>query len=301
MRNWPAALLEHLRGEEATPAICWLVEKRDGTFIRATEHDQDVPIPAGSPTTDLAGIYHAVANITASDIVSSTDLAVDNLEVQGAIAPAGQIVADVNLADIEAGVLNRAPVTVFVVNWRDPSMGYGILRRGWLGEIHPNSDGGFQTEIRGLLQAFSQTIVQTYGERCDVVRLGDARCKVNVAAFTIVVTATAVVNRKVFTVSGITSEAVDWYSGGILRPLTGVNAGRGIEREVKADSQGGTQGVIALWDGLPDDPAPGDTFALEAACDRSATMCRVKFANLVNFRGKGLFIPGMAALMKGPT
>lgn len=302
MRDWPPALLAYLRGEQAKTAICWLVEKRDGTVIRATEHDQDIEVPeSGSPSLNLGGTYHALANITASDITSTTDLSVDNMEIQGAIAPGGQIVADVTLQDIQAGVLNRAPVTAFLVNWESPGMGVGILRRGYLGEIQPNSDGGYRTELRGLVQVFSQNITQTYGESCDVRRLGDARCGFAVAGVTITVTASAVASRKQMTVTGITSQPIGYFDAGILRPLTGVNAGLALEREVKLDATGGTQGVISLWDGLPEEPEVGDTFALEPGCNRTLATCRDKFANLVNFRGKGVFIPGVAALLKGPT
>lgn len=301
MRTWPAALVEHLRGPQATPAICWMVEKRDGTFIRATEHDRDIVMPSSSPGVDISGHYHAGANITTTDITSTTNLSVDNLEVQGALAPTGQVIPDVTIRDIEAGLLDRAPVTVFIMNWRDPSMGYGILRRGNLGEIRPDSDGHYITEVRGLVQAFSQIIVQTYGELCDVVRLGDARCKINIAALTISVTATSVTNRRRFQVSDISASPVGYFNNGILRPLTGINAGMAIERQVKLDDYAASHGYLDLWDALPEDPAPGDTFALEPGCDRTKATCIATFNNVPNFRGKGVYIPGADAMMKGPT
>jgi uncharacterized phage protein (TIGR02218 family) len=294
-----AQLLAHLQADISTLGICWCIEKHDGTRVLGTDHDKNVTVPTfGSPADDLAGTYLAGANITGSDVTSSTDMSVDNAEAQGAFPEPGNLTVDVTVADIEAGLLDNAPVTLFALNWRDPSIGYVILRRGILGQISRTSDFAYTVELRGLVQYLSQTIIETFSDTCLVVRLGDARCKLDVAAITIDVTAFAVTSRKQFTTSGIPIDTADGYfAAGILRGLTGANTG--YEREVKRH----TGPALELWDELPADITVGDTFALEPGCDRTALACRTKFPvnNIVNYRGYGIYIPGVLAVLAGPT
>lgn len=297
----PPALLEHLRQDSSTPALLWAIERRDGLFIRGTEHDLDIVIPSvGSPQDELAGLYLANASITASDITSNTDMSVSNTEAEGTIQPPPYTeITDITVRDIEGGQLDMAPVYVMVCNWRDPSMGYGILRTAHLGEISRDSDGRYRTEVRGLAQLLSQSILQTYGERCNVVRFGDARCKFPVATVTITVTVTSVDSRRRFHVSGITTQPEQFFGGGVLRGLTGNN--EDIEREVKRDNRGGVQGFIDLWAEMPLEVEVGDTFALEPGCDRTLPTCRDRWDNVVNIKAHGALIPGVLELLKGPT
>lgn len=302
----PLALLEHFRQDSTTLALCWAIERKDGLFIRGTEHDADIQLPAtiglGSPsvsTGDVGGLYRTNASITASDITRSSDMSVDNTEAQGTIqqTPA-TVITDLTVRDIEGGLLDNAPVFVLACNWRDPAMGYVILTTGHLGKISRDSDGRYQTEVRGLTQLLSQAILQTYGERCSVVRLGDHRCKLDIQTLTTTVTVASVEDNRRFHVTGITEDP-GYYMGGILRGLTGENAG--IEREVKRDARNDEPGFLDMWIEWPFDVEIGDTFDLEAGCDRLIDTCRDKFNNVVNIRAYGVLIPGVLELLKGPV
>lgn len=297
----PLALLNHFRQDSSTIALIWAIEMRDGTFIRGTEHDRDIVLTlGGSPQDELEGEYETNSSITVSDITSGTDMSVDNTDAEGTIQPAPYtVIRDLTVRDIEGRNLDMAPVWVAAVNWRDPSMGYHILRRGFLGEISRDSDGRYKTEVRGLTQLLSQSILQTYGERCNVVRFGDARCKFDVASVTETVTVTSVESRKRFHVTDISALEEQFFRGGIIRGLTGEN--QGIEREVKRDNRLGDHGFIDLWDPLPIDVAPGDTFELEPGCDRSLEMCRDRWDNMLNNRAYGVLIPGVLAILRGPV
>lgn len=312
------AMLEHLRSEQLTTAICWSIAKRDGTFIRGTEHDEDIHIDGhpgvlitwglASVTFDDAsitfadleipsvsqefdGTYRAGANITASTVQSGSEMAADNMDVDGAIPNTVTDVIDVTVDDIEGGLLRQAPVTVFFVDWTDPNAGQVIMRKGFLGEIARDSDGMYTTEIRGLLQLLSQVFVETYGERCMVKRFGDERCKLDLTPYTHAGTVTAVTNRKAFATDLVL--ATD-FRGGEFTFTTGDNAT--YMREAKS----GTGGTFTFWEGWPNEPQVGDTFSVIQACDRTVTACKA-YDNIVNFRGHGLFIPGIDALSKGPT
>lgn len=289
MRTIAAPLLSHLQGRNLTTAICWSIEKRDGEFIRGTEHDQSIVIGSG----EFAGTYRAGANITASTVQSGSDLAPDNLNVDGAIPEQVVDYIDVTVRDIEGGLLALAPVTVFAVNWAAPDDGQLVLRRGFLGEISRDSDGKYTTEIRGLLQLLSQQFMETYGERCVVKRFGDERCKLNLAPYTHTGAVTTVTNRKQFA-TDLALDPFPEFRGGEFTFTSGPNAG--YIREVKAVEDG----VFSFWEPWPELPVAGDDFTAIQGCDRSRTAC-IGYANLVNFRGYGIFIPGVDAIMRGPA
>lgn len=303
MRDIPAALLAHLRGDVVSTAICWAVEKGNGETIRGTDHDRNITITnTGSPSLGLEGVYLARANISGSMTRSSADMAVDNMEVAGATDDGATGAIDVSVAEIEAGVLDRAPVTVFLVNWQRPDDGVLIVKRGWLGELTRDSDQAYKVEVRGLSQALSQNIGQTYAERCNVVELGDERCKFNVAAASRTATVTAVASRKSVTVSLVPASAppvATYFNGGRATFTTGANAQ--FSREVKRAVVSGGTAVLDFWEEWPSDLKVGDVATLTPGCDRLLATCRDVFANLENFRGYGVFMPGRAALIRGPT
>jgi hypothetical protein len=60
-----------------------------------------------------------------------------------------------------------------------------------------------------------------------------------------------------------------------------------------------TQGQIELWEPMPKDVAPGDTFTLQPGCDRRWETC-VGYSNTVNFRGHGRWMPGIPQIIRAP-
>lgn len=301
-RSIPAALLEHLRGDTATLALCWQISLADGTFIRGTDHDQNITIDViGSPATGREGTYRAGANIASSDIALSADMSVSNLEVNGAF-PLDTTIPDLTPAIIESGVADYAPAVLFMVNWQSPNDGQVVLVSGTLGEFNRDSNGAYRTEVRSLSQSLAQNIGTTYGDRCDVKRFGDSRCGLNVAALARTATVTDVTDRTTFTVALTPSTeppTETYFSLGVARFTSG--DADGFERNIKSAvfSTGGSL-LVTLWEELPVDLANGDTLAVEPGCDRLFTTCKVVHNNAVNFHGYGLFIPGMDAIMAGP-
>lgn len=294
----PSAVLNHLKGDVTAIAICWCIEKNDGDFIRGTEHDEDITIdPTGnSPEPDIVGFYPAGANIRASNNRGSSDLSPDTMNVDGAIpvlgtnSPAVVQYIDVTVADIEAGLLDKAAVTAFFVNWKAPNDGQVIIRRGFLGEIARDSDGKYTTEVRGLAQLLAQVFIETHGVMCKVRKFGDERCKLDLTPYTFAGTVISVANRKSFT-SDIAPSPYPDFRGGEVTFTSGANAG--YMREAKT-------GDFTFWEAFPNDIAPGDEFTAVQGCDRSLTACK-GYDNVINMRAYGLFIPGIDALAKGPT
>jgi uncharacterized phage protein (TIGR02218 family) len=306
MKTIPPLLQADLQQSTTYIAFLWSITLADGRVIRGTEHDLDIVMPADSGTPPAwpaaaAGTYSAIANVTAGDIASNSDMAVDNLEVSGAVqsAPYTEIL-DVTVDEIEAGLLDMAPVAVYICNWQQPAHGCLEIKSGFLGAITRDSDGKYTTEVRGLSQLLSQIVVQTFSATCNVVKFGDARCKYNVAAITIGGTVAAdSADLQQFAVTLAQATPPPWYSyvGGTLTFTTGANAG--FSREVKLDPNKNA-GVIQFWDQFPEAVAEGDAFTLSPGCDRQPPTC-IRYGNYANWRGYGVFIPGVNALLAGPT
>jgi uncharacterized phage protein (TIGR02218 family) len=296
MRVVPPELLAHLRSDVSTLAICWTIEKGNGEFIRSTEHDRDIEISAGA----YAGLYRSAANITASDVRSTSDLSVDNMEVDGAFSDQWEV-PDITVGEIEAGLLDDAPVEVFAVNYNAPDDGQLIERRGYLGIPSRDSDGRYRMEVRGMLQRVQQNVGFTYSDRCNVVEFGDVRCGFNVAAVTRTAVVTTAYSRRRFDVeitAGDPPPTATYFDGAKLTFTSGDN--NQFFREVKRATVVGDTLTITTWEEFPDDPEVGDTLTLPPACNRLISTCRDVHNNIINFRGYGVFIPGILAVMSGP-
>lgn len=297
MRSIPAPLLAHIQGSVTTLAVCWRVERSDGVLILGTELDQDVIVAAGdSPENPLSGTYLAHAGITGSDVRSTSELSVDNMEVSGAVNQGDLNLVDISAADIEAGLFDDATVTLFLVNWQAPDDGQIILRTGTIGNITRTAEGQYRTELRGLAQALSRAVVRTYGVACDA-DLGDARCGVNIAALSDTGTVTAVTSRRQFeaTLAGSPIAVAGYYDGGRVVWNSGENVG--FSMEIKTDG-GNSPSDITLYLPMPLDISIGDTFTIYPGCDKKKATCKDRFANLVNFRGHGVFVPGQTEVLK---
>lgn len=299
MKIYPAEYLAHIEGECQTLALCWLIEKRNGQTVRGTGLDVDIDLVSTEGTDDLlTGTYYAAAGIRGSDTRVKSDLSVDNMQVEGSVDDGLDI--DISVADIESGVLANAAVTLFLVNYQDPDTYQDIRQRGYLGEISRTAEGVYRTEIRGLTQRLQQAIGATYGERCDVKRFGDARCSLNVEALAITGEITAVTSRRRFDTAldlGVLTPAAGYFETGEISFTTGANAG--FLKQVKFDSVGAVMGHFNLWDQLPNDPQVGDAFTVKPGCDRTYARCTF-WENTLNFRGHGLWIPGLPKIIRAP-
>ena len=301
MRTLPAALTTHLAEDVTTLALCWMVTRTDGVVIRGTSHDRDITIATESPLNPRSGTYLTRANISGSQVRSTSDLSVDNLEVSGAL-PDDLTLVDLTATDIEAGLLDDAEVRLFVVNWQSPDDGQIILRAGNIGNIRRTENGDYTAELRGLAQRLSQNVLRTYSAQCGA-DLGDTRCGVSLTPYTVACTVTAVTSRRRFDVtmgdsSPISSPlpAATYYNGGRVLFTSGNN--NGYSMEVKRDAAGGTVGELELYMEMPADVEVGDTLELRPGCDKSLATCRDTFNNVVNFRGWGVLVPLQNEVLK---
>lgn len=291
MLTLPSAAIAHLEQDARRLTICGVITKNDGSILRCTQHDEDLDIDDG----EFAGYYSSAIPVTGSDVKTSSDMSVDNMEVQGFCDAS---FSGFTVPDIEAGLFAGAPFEVFICQWDDANAWQKVIRRGYIGEISRTAEGQFTAEWRGIFQLFQQNIGRTYGERCDVVKFGDARCGLDVSALSRTGTVTTVTSRKRFnaTISG-GATAAGYFNTGELAFTSGAN--EGFIKQVKLDNVGGTVGHFELWEGTGFDVQVGDAFTVKPGCDRRFETCQA-FSNQINFRGHGLWIPGIPKIMRAP-
>lgn len=263
------ALLSHLATGSTTVCRAWTVRRRDGLVLGFTDHDQDLVVDGVACRADTG--------MTARALQQTTGLSVDNSEAYGALSAAA-ITED----DLTAGRFDGAEVQAYLVNWVAPE-DFLLQFRGSLGEIS-RVDGSFRAELRGLTELLNRPHGMAYTPGCSAV-LGDGRCRFDLSqpGYFAEVAVDAVDEGRVFTFRNFASFDDRWFEGGRFTVISG--AAMGLVGVVKIDRQEGALRRIELWQSLRAPIASRDTVRIHAGCDKSATLCRTKFANFLNFRG----------------
>jgi len=279
MKTISGALAAHYAGTVTTIATCWKVTRADSQVFGFTDHRYDIVF--------LGVTYAAATGHDTTDVDSSSDLSVDNLDVTGFLDD-----DSLRESDLIAGVWDFARVEIFEVNYADLTMGARQLRSGWLGEVRIQSrPRQFIAELRGLSYTLQQTIGEVYTPSCRA-DLGDARCGVNVPALTASgQSVTSVTDRRTFVASGLADGA--WTAGKVTF-TSGANAG--FAMEVKSWTNGTKTLVLSLP--MPYPIAVADVFTVQPGCLKRITDCRDTYNNVVNFRGEP-YVPGIDLLTRG--
>lgn len=282
MKTTPAALTTHMAQGSTTLAHLVKLTRRDG-FVLAATLDHDRPIPFEGL------VYEPAQGMVPTDIETSGNLSVDNLDAKGAL-----MVLGVTEADIACGLWDLCEVRVLRVNWMRPQDGAEKLKRGWFGEISIGR-GTFTNEVRGITQKLQQTIGEVVSASCKA-DLFDARCTVQategVWKFSGVVVS-AVTSARIFS-SAALSQAAGFFDAGKVTWTSGANAG--LSMEIRAHTAGG---AIELQEPMPFQIAADDQFTIFAGCQkREVEDCTAKFNNVINFRGFPK-VPGQDQMFKG--
>ena len=148
MKSLSTALKTVLAAPAATLATLWKVTRTDGVVMGFTDHDRDLSY-GGVP-------YKAATGFTPSTISGSSDLSVDNLEVQSVLSS-----DDITEQDLIAGIYDGATIHVLLVDFSDLSAGALKQRRGELGEV-TITDYGFTAELRGMMAKFDNNLCELY-------------------------------------------------------------------------------------------------------------------------------------------
>jgi len=260
-------MLTHIAGITTSLATLWKITRTDGVVLGFTDHDEDIVYDGVT--------YTASTGFSATAIDSSSDLKVENLEIDSVLDS-----SEISNEDLRQGLYNNARIDVYFINYKDTSQGVIYMRRGFLGEVRV-SRLGFTAELLGLVSKLELKIGDIYQASCRA-DLGDSACKVSINSYKFSGTVSTVTNsRRAFTDSSRT-ETDAYFNFGLLTWKTGNNAGKSIEVKTYTLSTK----ALELYTVTSDDIQVGDTYTIFAGCDRKFDTCKNKFDNLINFQGE---------------
>lgn len=271
----------HLQGEVLTVAYLWKVTRTDGTIYGFTTHDRDI--------TYSGLVYSRLSGLLVSDVAQKSDLSVDNVQLTFVLDS-----AIISTSDLLVGKWDAAVIDLMLINYADTTMGVASVTTGTVGQVSI-ADSNASAEFRGATQPLSQKIGRRIVPMCDAV-LGDSRCGVTLASYTVTGTATSAGASSVVDTSR--AEATGYFDNGVLTMTSGASSG--LRYEIQHFTAGGT---IALYSNLPLGVSAGDTYSMSPGCNKllkdSAGAytgdCKAKFNNVVNFQGYAE-VPGVKRL-----
>jgi uncharacterized phage protein (TIGR02218 family) len=268
-------LKHHLKSDVTTIASCWKLVLTSGKTLGFTDLDHDIVYDGVC--------YHSASGFTPSAVANNASLAVDNLEIEGALN--SEYITE---EDLLAGLYDHAEMWFFIINYQDLEQGNIILKRGWLGEVRI-IDNKFITEVRGLTQKMNKTIGDIYSPTCRAI-FCDNKCKLNKADYSFRGAITSVIDQKTI-IDSKRGEENGYFNNGLINFISGLN--KSISIEVKNYDNG----IITLAMNLPFTINIGDEYEILAGCDKSINDCINRYNNIINFRGEPN-IPGYDKLAK---
>lgn len=283
MKTIPAALLTELQSTSPRISVLVKVQNTAGQAVYYTDHDLPIKIGSDEYFPGLT-IASQTNKSSTSPTTQSQQLLLDNFFL--------------TKADATDGAFDGAAVEVSIVSWANPTGGTLLLVKGTIGELLVG-DTRVDAEIRSQSDKLRQTIIRTYGTACDVHVLGDARCKVDIAPFTVSGTVTAIVgtNNDQFDSTALGAQPDNWFQFGQFTWTTGENVNVAPFNKAKAHTQEGSAGRITLAFPAPRTIQIGDGFDIVAGCNLQFSTCRDKFNNVPNHRGFP-HVPGQNAILK---
>jgi uncharacterized phage protein (TIGR02218 family) len=284
MRVLPPALGQKLDEGVTCIALAWRITRADGVRVAVTQHDRDIVF--GGTT------FVSTGSFIGADHEKDLGLSPDRTALSGALR-----VGAISEADLALGRWDQAKVEAFWVDWSNPvdfiPMWQGLVAGvSWRGS-------NFDLDIVGPQSVLNREIGRVYARTCDAV-LGDARCKVDLAApgraLSAAITA-KVADRCVAIALPATLIAGD-FVGGAFAVVSGA---AGLwQCDVTNIEVTPTTWLISTSRPFPIAPAIGDMIKITLSCDKAFSTCKARFANALNFRGQPT-LPGDDIAFGGPA
>lgn len=272
-REVPPAIQEKL--DDGITTMCYLCRFDPVTPGYSTYGAAMLNVPVDYDDGDGLLHYSEIIGFQPTTIATSNDLSVDNAEAQSLLP---EFDFPISEADIAAGVYDFAKFTVYQVDYLDLEAGHVVVAHGTLGKISIREDGlSIVEEMRGLTDQLKQNITEKDSLACRAIfgsqALGSGAeveqrfpCGVDATALLEAgtVESVGIENTRTFTDSGLSFAPGD-LEPGMLKWLTGANAGRWYEVETNA-----TGGVISLAHPCAFPIQAGDSFQVRPDCNKVA-------------------------------
>lgn len=279
MRSIGASLKAAIQAGTSTLATIWKITLTNGTIYRFTSHDQDIVVPSD-------GTYLSTNSFKISATTTSLSGGSQNTQIDVILSDDAN---SISVADLRAGLFDKAAVSVSWLNYEDPSQGTVVIVAGFLGPWSASNKYSATFEIVGRLQSALQGIGLKYLPECRH-DFCDANCGLTITDYdTTGTVADFVYSNLKFraTIAGAPDNYL--YSLGSIEWVTGANAGL-FQEVIQQVAFDGTYDDILLSLNMPYDIQLGDTFKLYQGCMKTPTACKA-YGNIVNYGGFP-FVPG---------
>jgi uncharacterized phage protein (TIGR02218 family) len=299
MRYVPPALQAHLDSGETTMTLIMRIDPVSPGFpsVGCTMLDQDIVFDDG--LGELT--YAATIGLTPSTLQSTSSMGVDNGEGQHLI-PEG----DMGISEevLNSGAYDYAKYRLYWVNYMDLSMGKIAISRGTLGQIRVEDGLTFWSEITSLAKLLKTPMVKKSSRTCRATfgsqYIGTEGAEVTERQPCLkdlsglwdagTVTSVGLETNRTFTAFALGAAAA-FYEPGMVKWVTGANAGRQYEVEIQD-----ADGEISLGFETMFPIEVGDTFEIRPDCTKwpfGDNGCETHFATewILHYRGEPYLMP----------
>jgi len=266
VKVFAAPFAAHVALGRTTLATALRITRGDSAVYGFTTHDR---------SDEIDGVlYSANPGLEISSVVIAANASVGNLELT--TLHDETVFA---IADIFNGVWRNADFLLFRYSYENLAGGTDPLLAGIISDVILR-ENHIVAELRDLRQYLQQPVGDVSSKTCRY-RLGDARCRKSLVAFTYTGTITSVTSSEVFR-DAARAESADWFSEGEITMTSGPSAG--VRRKIRSHAAGGTFSVaIPFYSPVE----VGNTYTAIAGCrKRLDEDCKTKFDNVVNFGGE---------------
>lgn len=244
---------------------------KDGTTYGYTDSDVEITVDGQ--------LYKPAPGLQALKLVTTADTEVSNQKFS-----AGWV--DVPEEDLRGGKVDNAAIEGAWACWALPEAGRVVLFKGNIGEIGWD-ESGFEVDVVSYMKQLERNIGWTYTSTCRHQLFSQpgpgtvGACMANPASFTFAGTVAAITTSKwKFSLTGAAAgKAAAYFSNGQITFTSGFNSGLStIVKRHEGD-------VFELLLPTAFKIQVGDTFSVQAGCDKTLDTCKSKFNNVLNHGG----------------
>jgi len=276
-----------------TLAYCLKIERKDSTLVYVTNHFEDLVF--------MGRTYRRLPGFLPSDFTLDSDGTVVTFSVSLGYNDWFTKI------DLLGGLYDYASFELLIVDFTNlptnlNSPYQAFIQRGRVGrvEIYRNK---FTLEFIGLMGLLKQTHGELVSVTCRAT-FGDSRCKLNKGSWTGSGTVSDVTDQwLIFSSTSDLSvpkgggQSDGFFSNGCITFISGEN--NGLSREVLLHTYSGGTHEFKLFLPMVFAIKSGDAFSVVAGCNKTSSVCKNKFSNLINMRAE-LFIPGADVMSQIP-
>ena len=289
-RLMPASLITFLQANpNCTRADLFVITLPTGTIMHVTNGQFDITVPAGtagfpaaSPAVNTTFLATTYGRWERGAITSEAGFSLtSNATTLECVPQTSTVYPGTTLGILNAafnGLFDAATVTIYTAymaigSYGDVSHGIETKFFGFIEKISDINRVKMMFDVQDPLFILNEKVPKRVIQSLCPWGFGDINCAVagNLAAFTQSFTAKAGSTTSVLIPVAAFSEAVGYFTQGVVECVTGANAGLSVT--VKLHDASGNLNVVLPWI-FP--IVAGDTFTATAGCDKTVTACKTR-------------------------